>query len=289
MRKLSFHRRAIVLLELLVAAGAGATVILGVAYFLTSGTLLFAKNVSTNLSHNSLRGSLDKLVQAVDQASGSITLIDTAGNIVTTGSAAGIVFDQYRGGPYVISHPGGSGLSSSATTLTLGRSTDEKASPMVPTQGDVLFATDATARMRVQSAQTGNTTAGIHTFGLTLQSPIGQSISWDANTVKPARLVRRVAFVVVPNGARNELRYYNNAETITNFATATGYSLVTNDIGTSAGDTTPFSNEVISGRNFLSVILRVRAGQYANRLSIKEVNNFSTVERVSLVLAPKGA
>jgi hypothetical protein len=37
------------------------------------------------------------------------------------------------------------------------------------------------------------------------------------------------------------------------------------------------------------VELRVRAGQYANRLSTKETNNFSTVERVSVTLSPKGA
>jgi hypothetical protein len=124
---------------------------------------------------------------------------------------------------------------------------------------------------------------------VTLQGTVGANILWDATTVKTAKVVRRVAFFVLPNGPRNELRYFNNAEAIANFATSTDYSLVTNNIGTAAADTAPFSTTTVSGRNFLSVELRVRAGQYANRLSTKETNNFSTVERVSVTLSPKGA
>lgn len=292
MRKSTTHNQGIALLELLVAAGAGATVLLGIAYFMTSGSLLFAKNVSTNLSHNSLRGALDKLVQSVDQAFGSVTPINTSGVAVAAGiKAPGVRFDQYRGGPYVVTHPGGSGLGSSATTVTLTRSVDAMASPPVPLPGDVILLSGAeTTRLKVQSVAVGGISGSQRqAITVTLQSPVGANIQWDASTVKTAKVVRRVAFVVVPNGPRNELRYFNNAEAITAFATSTDYSLVTNNIGMATVDATPFSSSTISGRNFLSVDLRVRAGQYANRLSTKEVNNFSTVERVSVTLSPKGA
>jgi hypothetical protein len=292
MRKSSSHKRGIALVELLVAAGAGATVLLGVAYLTTSGSLLFAKNVSTNLSHNSLRGSLDKLVQSVDQALGTITPINTAGVAVTAGTKApGVIFDQYRGGPYVVTHPGGAGLTSSATSVTLTRSVDALAAPPVPIAGDVILLNGAeTTRLKVQSVAVGGISgAQRQTLTVTLQNAAGTAISWDPNTVKTAKLVRRVAFVVVTNGPRNELRYFNNAETITNFGTSSNYSLVTNNVSTTTGDATPFSMTSVSGRAFLSVDLRIRAGQYANRLSTKEANSFSTVERVSLTLTSKGA
>jgi hypothetical protein len=258
----------------------------------SSGSLLFAKNISTNLSHNSLRGSLDKLVQSVDQASGSITPITTAGVAVSGGTKApGVIFDQYRGGPYVVTHPGGAGIASNATSVTLTRSVAALASPPVPVPGDVILLSGAeSTRLRVQSVTAGAINAAQRqTLTVSLQGSAGTNIPWDANTVKTAKVVRRVAFVVVGNGPRNELRYFNNAETIGNFATSTDYSLVTNNVGLAAPDTTPFSINNISGRNFLSVELRIRAGQFANRLSTMELNSFSTVERVSINLAPKGA
>lgn len=291
MRKPSTSNLGIALVELLVAAGAGATVLLGIAYLMTSGSLLFAKNVSTNLSHNSLRGALDKLVQSVDQAFGSVTPITSAAQSVAAGiKAPGVLFDQYRGGPYVVLHPGGAGISSSATTITLTRSVDALASPPVPLPGDVILLAGAeSTRLRVQSVTAGSVNgAQRQAITVTLQGTAGTNIAWDATTVKTAKVVRRVAFVVLPNGPRNELRYFNNAETITNFAASTDYSLVTNNIGIAAADSTPFSTTSVSGRNFLSVDLRIRAGQYANRLSTKETNNFSTVERVSVLLSPKG-
>jgi hypothetical protein len=288
MRKSSTYNLGIALVELLVAAGAGATVLLGIAYLMTSGSLLFAKNVS----HNSLRGSLDKLVQSVDQALGTITPINTAGVAVTAGTKApGVIFDQYRGGPYVVTHPGGAGLSSSATSVTLTRSVDALAAPPVPIPGDVILLAGAeSTRLKVQSvAEGGISGAQRQSITVTLQGAVGTSIPWDANTVKTAKIVRRVAFVVVASGQRNELRYFNNAESIANFATSTDFSLVTNNVAIATADATPFSMISVSGRSFLSVDLRIRAGQYANRLSTNEVNNFSTVERVNIKLAPKGA
>lgn len=293
MKRLNSQTCGIALLELLTAIAAGATVLLGIAYFMSSGMLLFAKNVSTNLSHNSLRGSLDKLVQSVDQARGRIRLIDTTGTTIASGGTApGVVFDQYRGGPYVVTHPGGSGLSAAATSLTITRSVDPLASPPLPIPGDVLLlANHDSIRLVVQSVSAGIISGSTlrQSLTITLQTAAGTAIPWDSSTVMTASLVRRVAFLVVPAGPRNELRYYNNAESGGNFGASADYSLVTNNIGTGAGDATPFSTTANGSRDILSVVLRVRAGQYANRLSTKELNSFSTVERVSITLIPKGA
>lgn len=281
------------LVELMVATSAGLVVLLGVAYFMTSSSLLFAKNISTNLSHNSLRFSLDKMVQAVNVANGSVTLVTTAGAAVSNGTAAaGIVFDQFLGSPYVVTHPGGSGFSSSATSLSITRSTNASASPPLPQAGDVLLLSDEEAtRLKVQSVTAGaiDATTLRQTISVTLQNGIGTALSWDASTLKTATLVRKVAFVVMPNGARNELRYYNTAEAIANFSTSTTYSVVTNNIGVDSSDATPFTLTTVNGRDMISMVLRVRAGQYANRLSTREANNFSTVERVSLLLMPKAS
>jgi hypothetical protein len=296
MNRTIVHQRAAALLEMLVAAAAGSVVLTGIAYFMSSGTLLFAKNVSTNLSHNSLRSSLDKLVQSVDQSHSAVTLLTTAGTTVTAGSAAVIRFDQYRGGPYVVTHQDGVGLAASDTTLPLVISIDSLASPPLPKLGDVLILADAeSTRLKVQSTSLGAIIVDDdgepvrQNIAVTLQSAAGTAIAWDAGTTKTAKLIRSVAYAVIASGTRNELRYYDNAESITNFATATGYSLMSRDIGTSTGDNTPFSISSIGGRDFLSLILRVHAGQFRNRLSTKEANDFSAVERISVLLAPRGS
>ena len=67
-------------------------------------------------------------------------LIDTTGNATTATTAPGLTYDRLVGFALLeFNHPGGSGLSETATSVSVTRSTNILASPPVPVGGDVLL------------------------------------------------------------------------------------------------------------------------------------------------------
>src|SRR4051812_16649562 len=77
----------------------------GIAYsILINATTLMAKNISLNASSTTLRAALDRVYSEVNQANGLPTLVnaDSSAAASTSGPAAGIIFDRYVGGPYVV-------------------------------------------------------------------------------------------------------------------------------------------------------------------------------------------
>ena len=285
----SFKTRGFTLIEVMVAAGIGAVVALFIGTFLSGSALLFAKNVSTNVTHNSTRSALDRLAQDISQADGAITLITPTGGTVASGSAAGIEFDVLRANPYVVLHPGGTGITAAATALTLQRTTNAVAGPPLPVVGDAIIADDAPAvRLKVQTATTGTTAGSVQNVPVTLQSAAGTAIPWAPTAIKGAKVVRRVAYVIVQSGGKNELRYYPAAENIADFSTSTAYVLVLKNLAVATGDETPFSFFDFQGKSFLRFVLRVRSDRYDQRLLRYEKNQFSSIQRIDFLMSPRG-
>ena len=286
----SSHACGFTLIEIMVAAGIGAVVVLFIGTFLSGSALLFAKNVSTNVTHNATRSALDRFAQDISQADGAVALISTTGATVASGQAAGIRFDVLRANPYVLAHPGGTGLSAAATGFTLKRTTNAVAQPPIPAANDVILADDAGAvRLKVQTATAGSTAGSVQDVAVALQSAAGTAIPWASTSIKGARVVRRVAYVVVPSGGKNELRYFPAAENIADFSTATGYTLVLSNLAVASGDGTPFSFQPFQGGNFLRFVLRVRSDRYDQRLLRYEKNQFSSIQRIDFLLSPRGS
>ena len=283
-------RGGFTLAEVLIAASIGGVVALFIGTFVSGSALLFAKNISTHITHNSTRSMIERLAQDISQADGAVSLITATGASVASGQAAGIKFDVLRGNPYVVAHPGGTGLSASASSFTLKRTTNAIAQPPIPIVNDVILADDATAvRLKVQTATTGATAGSVQDVAVTLQSAAGTAIPWAATSIKSARVVRRVAYVVVPSGGKNELRYFPAAENITNFSTDTNYTLVLRNLAVASGDDTPFSYLNFQGRDFLRFVLRVRSDRYDQRLLQYEKDKFSSLQRIDFLLSPRGS
>ncbi|MEK0450639.1 MAG: hypothetical protein RL088_2907 [Verrucomicrobiota bacterium] len=278
--------------EVVVALLSSGVLAAALFMFLNTSTISFAKNFSTNSSHATLRSAVDRVADELNSSAGNVTLITTTGTAVTSGSAAGFTYDRYLGGPYVVTHPGGTGLAATATSLTITRSLHASASPPVPKAGDVVRINGSAARLVVASVSSGTVDANnrqSHT--VTLTAAIGSAITWNASDVKIATLIRKSAFVVIAGAARNELRYFATAETITNFSTSTAFSVICNNVGTGTGDTTPFSVSATTDyadRKFITMNLKIRAREFDTRLLTLERKNFSAVTQMSLGFTPKG-
>jgi hypothetical protein len=283
------HTQGASLLELLCSMGMASVVGVLIASLLVINSILIAKNTATNLSTHSLRNSIDQMSQEITKAQGKVALVTATGTTVSTGSAAGIAFDVLVGVPYVITHPGGTGLSATATSLTMTRTTNSSVSAPVPKVGEVLLLDGAPdVRLKIASVTAGGSGGATQTITLTLASATGKAIPWSASTVKTAHLIRRAAYVVVPSGGRNQLRYFSSKEGTTNYTTATGYQIVDESLGSATGDNTPFSSIAVGSQNFVKIALNFNRQPTEKFVTNKESNGFSTLGRTEFIINPRG-
>jgi Prokaryotic N-terminal methylation motif len=284
------RKHGFTLIELMVSGVVASAVGLAVFAFLNAGMYLTAKNLSLNYTSNQMRTALDRVEQVLQQGDADPVLIDASGVAVTGAAAAGVKLDRFVGGPWVVTTGGGS-IPVGTTTLTLTRSTNALASPPLPTLDDMvrIDGTASTLRPRIGGAPTVGTVSAAQRQSVTvpLAAPLPTAITSGTSSVLTAKLVRQVAFIVKPNGAKRELRYYPSIETTTNLNDATKYTVITDQIGTQSADATPFTVATISGKTFVNFSLRVGATTYNQRLLNKQSDEYNTFSRVESVLRPK--
>lgn len=264
----------------------------GLAYAMVmNSTTLFAKNVSLNSANVILRTALDRMYSEINQANGLPKLINADGTDAASasGPAAGIIFDRYLGGPYIVTNPSGTGLPATAQSFDMTRSTNALASPPIPATNDVICMDNGTNRPRVSSCTVSG--GGIQTLSVTLQAPLGTAIPWSSSVNETAYLVHRKAFVVVPVNGRGELRMYNDAETVTDYNNPADYVVLTREIGTQTQggeeEDKPFRILAQNGTNFLSVAMRVEDRQFNRVLATRQAGEFNTFLRVDTMLRPR--
>ncbi len=278
-----------------------------------NSTTLLAKNLSLNSSNLQSRTVLDRIFAEMNQSNQLPTLINADGSaVIGSGPAAGIAFDRYIGGPYVVGTPG-SGLAATATTFNLFYSADPLASPPVPVKNDVVIM-DGSTRALVSSCSAPTTTLAAPTptpaptpgrmVTVTLQNTLGTytnppvssgtAIAWSSTTQQTAYLIHRKAFIVVPGSDPNgpaQLRLYSNVETVTDYSDATTYVILSRNIGTKTingvAENTPFSLVTQNGSTFLNIAMRVEDQQYNKRLASQQMADFNTFLRVDTMLRPR--
>jgi type II secretory pathway pseudopilin PulG len=280
-------RAGFTLVELLIYLGL-SVVISGVGYSLLNGqTRLYAKNMSIVRSHTNLRSVLDRLVNNLQQANSLPVLISTTG-ASSAAPSSGLYYDRYRGDPYVVTNPGGSGLTAATTSITITRSTAALASPPLPAAGDTLLIDASPSPVRALIAT--STPGAIDTVNqrqpivLTLSSALGTAVSWTSPQVQTSRLVHREAFIVVPVGDRSELRFFKNFEPMPTLTNAANYTVISNQISVQAGETTPFSIDLVNSDSLVRASLFARSTDYSTYLGNKQLNEFNTFVRLSTSL-----
>lgn len=275
------------LVELVIYLGF-SVVISGVGYsFLTGQTRLYAKNMSIVRSHTNLRSVLDRLVNNLQQANGLPVLISTTG-ATSAAPSSGLYYDRYLGDPYVVTHPGGTGLTAAATTVTITRSTAALASPPLPASGDTLLidASPTPVRAIIATSTPGviNAVTQRQTIDLTLSTALGTAVIWTASQVQTSRLVHREAFLVVTVGDKSELRFFKNFEPMPTLASPANYTVISNQISILAGETTPFSIDLVGTDQIVRASLFARSTDYSTYLGNKQLNEFNTFVRLNTSL-----
>ena len=287
-RAQSHRGRAFTLVEVMIALSVATVVGLAVFTILNTAMFMAARNLSVNLTNNSERKSLDRIEEVIQQANTMPTLITTTGAAASS-PAAGVTFDYYRGGPYVLNVTG-STIPANTTSLTVIRSTNVVASPPIPTAGDVLMINGApsTVRALISTVVVGAINGSSQqTITVTLTNQLGAAIPIPSSGTLTAYLVRKVAFIVMPEGSGSELHYYGSYETTTNLSDPTRYVMITDQVGLLTGAATPFSLVTIQNASFVGLSFQVRSNQFDQRLLGKQADLFNTFGRVDVYIRPK--
>jgi len=275
-----------------IAIGLGILTAVGVACYsmLLSATILFAKNVSVNTSGTILRTSLDRMYIDVNQAYGVPKLINVDGTPAASPApvdgVAGFSFDQYLGGPYVVTNPTGTGLGASTTTFTVKFNTDALTTQPVPVASDVVMLDNGVTRPVVSSC-TSSVTGGVATVTVNLQAPLGSAVVWDSTTTKTAFLVHKKAYVVAPVNGAGELRLYNNAEGVSDYSNSANYIVLSRELSGLAKENTPFSLVTQNGNPFLKITLSMQDQKVNNALANKQAKEFNTFMQLQTMLRPR--
>lgn len=290
MRHLHQPKYGFTLIEMSVACFLAVMLGAVVFYTLRTGTVLSAKNISLNRSHDDLRSALDRLANNMRMARNVPTLLNTGGAVVATGPAAGIRYDRIIGEPYVLEPAMTQGsISSGATSVSVFRTTVGGAPP-IPAVND-LFLIDTpggTIRARITSVSLGGAGGSTQRITLNFASAVGKSLTWGANQPQWGRLVRQEAFLVMPTtGGRNELRFYSSFDPMPGLADKTRYTVITTNVGSNAGEGTPFNVVDVNGDKVLHANLRVQQRDHDRWLADKQSNEFNTYFRMNLSLTSR--
>ncbi len=276
---------------------------------LVGSSSLLAKNLSVNSSNTALRSTLDRIYSEINQANGTPVLLKADGTPTgSTAPAAGVLFDHYVGGPFIVGNPG-SGLPWNTTSFKLYYSTDPSASPATPVKDDVVVM-DGVTRALVYSCSAPSaysspipspTPVAGKMVTVTLKSNLGTftnppvtsgtAIGWLSNVQQTSYVLHRKAFIVVPTNGRNEMRMYPDAETLTNVNDPNVYVALSRAIGTQTtngvAENLPFSLVTQNGTTFLSVAMRVEDQEFNNYLKSKQTQEFNTFLRVDTMMRPR--
>ncbi len=290
--------------ELMVGLAA-FTIAGSIAYsILLNSSFLFAKNISVNSSNTILRTALDRLTEEMNQGYGIPKLINSDGtSVASSGPAPGITFDDYVGGPYVVTNTlGGTGIPSNATSFLLKTWVDPFPFPPAPVSDDAVCIETSigTVRLRVASCNSSPNPAPspppapyTRISTVTLPSPIGGGgIAWSAGTVLTGFVVHKKALILATINGGTELRLYDDAEglaTASDYSNAANYVILTRSLSGTSGENQPFSLTTQSGHQFLSIALRGEHQQYNRVLSNKQKGEFNTFLRVDTMSYPRNA
>lgn len=290
--------RGFTLVELLISISV-LTIVGFLAYsMLVSSSTLFAKNISINTSNSVLRSALDKMMDDINQGFGIPKLINVDGSSAgATGPAAGIVFDRYIGGPYVVTRQS-TGLPAGTQTFTMkSYAGSALIAPPKPQPNDVVMLDTDLLRPMVQTCTAttasgatwsgGTTASNPVTMTVNLKSPLANAISWSSTTTETAFLVHNKAFVVASNNGRGELRLYNNAEGVADYSNTASYIVLTQDLSGQTGENTPFSIVTQDGNKFLNIAMRVEDQTYNKVLALKQAKDFNSFLQIDTKVRPR--
>jgi hypothetical protein len=200
--------------------------------------------------------------------------------------AAGFSFEQYLGGPYVVTNPAGTGLAASTTTITLKSSTDPLSTQPVPTANDVVVLDNGVTRP-VVSRCTNSVAGEVATATVILRAPLGAAVTWDATTTKTAFLIHKKAYIVATTNGYGELRQYDNAETVTDYSNSANYTVLSRELSGADKENTPFTLVTQSGNQFLKINLRMQDQKFNKTLALKQAQDFNTFMQLETMLRPR--
>ena len=274
--------------ELIIACFfAGGVTLLAFQALRADGSLP-GKDFSIDPSQETVRSTLDRLENHIRASRSVPTLLNADGKPAASGPAAGIRYDRILGEPYVLTPVAGAeSLRASAASVSVWRSMDERALDPIPAAGDAVIIDTPTgqARATVSGVIAEPPIGDRQRLTFAFAGGLGKPLTWSAQQAPRVRLVRHEAFIVVPVNGKHELRYFPSFETAGDVHNPAHYTVITDQIGTEAGDETPFRLVDVRGDENPQPNVRVQTADYNRWLTGKQSGECNTAFRMDLIVA----
>jgi type II secretory pathway pseudopilin PulG len=289
MKTLSLHTRrtrnsaGFTLVETLIASSLATIVIAGAYTFLTAAMNLYADNVSLNLSHQTARLPLERIIREVNNAGCPPILVDEKGaDIAGNGPAPGIRY-------CTLASPSAYTIAAAALATSTTVSLKVVTGQAKPRPSDILLIHAS------PNGQPGNgiqmeitaVAGGASPYTLTLKSAVGTPIPVNSS----ALILQQAAFIT--NGG--QLRYYNKfvseaKDGATVFNAATSFRSLAqvepmSNVPPAPVETlakpfsyTPFETRQSLDPHLLRVNLRARSAAYSNVDGAAKFNSFLNMQ-----------
>lgn len=250
-------RHGATLIELLVASTMGM-IMGGIALrLLIAGLVLFAKNTAVNMAHQRARVAVVQMERNLHASVSLPQLCDANRNAVTgNGPAAGISFQLFAGGPFVVT----AGANPGQYTVQLGLGT------FVPKAGQRLVI--PTHHVEIDLAQSS---PGSGNRNVTLVSPLPREIQIQLDNGGTLQSVNVIGFITermtyVASGS--ELRQYRGG------GVTAPYSVLANDITSAQPFSTPQTPAGAAYYRFVAAINLSTSEQSTSNRGFKSANMY---------------
>lgn len=260
----------------------------GVFEILRTGMILYGKNSATNVSNIQGRFGLYNLEQDLHSAASTPELTDSAGTILSsgtaTGPAAGVYFQAYGGGPFQL-YVGSSGsLTASSTSVqivtgTVSTTADYK--PMVGQTLHIQYLPTALVEGVVSSVSSASWSSSETVYTLGLSSSLGQTImtAYPSATGTGTTAMSVACFLTSP--VKYLVQPASSNYQLVNVTLTTGDNSITNVLARGITSAQPFSTGSAGGSvntNFIQTTNFTAVDLSSNNRGYQSVTTPFTIE-----------
>ncbi len=252
-----------------------------------SAMVLFAQNVSMNVSGAKARHAMDRLGDLICYSKGGAQLINSSGELSTNSEAPGILGRRVVGGPYRLRAADGANgdIAAAATSFQLHFTSNPDLAPPTPETGHVLFVVgleDVYPELEISSVAPVAGGTDYQAVSVTTRTSLGVTAKGEFRI--NAYLIRKEAYVHTGNPNNGDLRRYPFVRTGMDWNSSTNYEVVLSKF--TIPSVNLFKREVDGQRPSFSIRMNVQSGEYQRYLSSRHKKDTYTAMPVKATFRP---
>jgi hypothetical protein len=240
---------------------------------LRTAMVLFAENVSLNVSGSQARLALDRIGDLIRYSKTSPDLIEADGSITSGSAAPGILVKRMIGGPYLLKEQNGGngGMSGTETTFQIRYTTHPHNAPPVPQVGQTLIVVDLEPQVELEvvSVQTSNGAPSYRALKITTATGLGVDLHPSQRVT--AYLLGKEAYMFAGPTSNGQLRHYPSVKSGMDWEDPANFTVVLSNFRVQNANF--FHRQISGGQTMVNLDLEILASDYADYFAKRRSTN----------------